>query len=178
MKSKRIAAVFAVWIGLGLAAATWAQEQKKTQDVEGKVRAAGFAYYLATVFGDAEGYLKASRIPLTVIKDGTITQRDEKGARALLAGIGERVRKSGITNDDKGRMAGNMIAIFDDANVQFVGANTAHLTFLIKLGPKAVGDTLGTLILHRDMTGNWRVIGEITDSSPIPPSYLIDLPRP
>ena len=53
---------------------------------------------------------------------------------------------------------------------------TAHLTFVMKLGTKESGDTLGTFLLHRSPEGMWKVIGEITDSRPVPPSYLLELP--
>ena len=145
---------------------------KKKEDVEGRVRAAAFGYFSATVFGDTDDLAKVARHPLTIIKNGTVSSRDEKASRALLASVAERVKKSGISNADKGKILGNMIAVFDEASVQFVGANSAHLTFLMKQGAKESGDTLGTFILHRASDGLWRVFGEITDSAPVPPSYL------
>src|SRR5205085_2940839 len=166
----------AVLLFAGCALAGWAQE-KKREDVEGKVRAAAFGYYSSTAFGDADELMKVTRHPLTIIKDGAITQRDEKSTRGLLASVAERIKKSGLKNEDKGKILGNMIAIFDEASVQFVGASTAHLTFVMKLGTKESGDTLGTFLLHRTPEGMWKVIGEITDSRPVPPSYLLELPN-
>ena len=155
--------------------AGWAQE-KKREDVEGKVRAAGFGYFTATALGDAPGLMKVTRHPLLVIKDGLTGSRHEKGSRLLLSGIAERLKQSGTSNEQKGRLLGSMIQVFDEASVQFVGANTAHLTFVIKFGTREAGDKLNTLLLHRGPQGAWKVIGEITDSEPVPPTYLVELP--
>ena len=169
-RRRAIAALALFFVACG--ATVWSQV-KKQEDVEGKIRAAAFGYYSATVFGEAEDFTKVTRHPLTIIKDGAVKTRDDKASRALLASFAERIKKSGLTNVDKGKILGNMIVLFDEASVQFVGANSAHLTFLMKHGAKDSGDTLGTLLLHRTADGLWKVFGEITDSAPVPPSYLV-----
>src|SRR5205814_3631317 len=93
----------------------------------------------------------------------------------MLAQIAERSKASKLTDDDRKQMVGNMIRIFEEATVQFVGANTAELTFLIRPGAKKEdGDSLGTFVLHRS-GGEWEVVMEITDSAPVPPSYQLDV---
>jgi hypothetical protein len=172
MKRRHILAAGALLL---LALGAWAQN-KKTEDVEGKIRAAAFGYYSSMAMGDYESLSKSVRHPFIVLKDGVLTRRDEKASRVLLTEIADKVKQSRITNEDKGRILGNMIALFDDASVQFVGANTAHLTFVLKYGARDVGDSLNTLLVHKYPQGAWRVIGEITDSAPVPPSYLLDIP--
>ncbi len=84
------------------------------------------------------------------------------------------MKGAGLSDDDRKRIVGNMVAMFDEAPVQFVGANTAELTFLIRRASKPEeGDNLGTLVLYRS-EGKWRVIAEVTDSAGVPPSYLLE----
>lgn len=161
-------------------AAGWqalAQDKKPVRDAEGRVRAAAFGYYSSTIFGDADEHMKAARMPIQIIRDGAVTQHDEKATRALLARIVARYKAQNLTADDQKRITANMIAVFDDAAVQFIGANTATLTFLIHQGEGGSGDSLGLLVLHRKEE-HWLVIQEITDSAPIPPAYLLDLTKP
>ena len=158
-----------------LAAAAWAQEKKK-EDVEGKVRAAAFGYFSATALGDAESLLKVARHPLLIIKDGAVANRSEKESRNLLAGVALKLKEKAMTNEDKGKLLGTMIQVFDEASVQFVGASTAHLTFVMKFGTRETGDALNTLLLTRNPQGGWKVFGEITDSAPVPPAYLGEMP--
>ena len=141
------------------------------------MRAAGMRYYAGMVFGDLDEYTKVSKMPLSVMRDGTITSRDEAEAKKMLGQIAERLKAAKLSDDDRKQMVGNMIRIFDEATVQFIGANTAELTFLIRPGAKKEdGDSLGTFVVHRT-GGEWKVVMEITDSAPVPPSYLLDVPR-
>ncbi len=124
------------------------------------------------VYGDANEYLKAKRMPLLVMRDGALTNRTEAETRALLAGFAERQKKTHPSDDDQKRLAAAMIAIFDDASIEFVGADTALLTFIVKHGAKeSDGDSLATIVLHR-AGRQWKVIEEITDSAAVPAAYL------
>lgn len=153
-----------------IGAAAWARQQHK--NAEDQVRAAAFRYYAGTIFGDADTCLAVCRMPLYVVRDGAFTTRDEKAARALLASIAQRMKQHPLSEDDRKRVTANMIGVFDEASIQFIGANTASCTFLLHKGTKAnEGDSLATVILHRK-DDQWRVIEEITDSAPIPPAYL------
>ena len=164
-------------IAIVIAVTAFAQQKAKHANVEGEIRLASFQYYLATVFGDSDEYFKVARMPLSLLKDGVTTNRDEKASRAFLSQLADRVKARNYSNDDKSQIAKNMIALFDDASVQFVGANTAELTFLVAKGSKPEeGDRMGTFILHKE-SGKWMVIMEVTDSTPIPPSYLLDVPK-
>ncbi len=155
-----------------LGAAAWAQGKKAADDVEGQVRRAAFQYYVTTILGEADEHLKVARMPLSVVRDGVIQTRDEKSARALLAGFEERMKASKTADEDRKEIVKSVIGIFEEASIQFVGANTAGLTFLIRRGKtEKEGDHLGTLTLYRK-NGQWKVISEVTDSSPVPPEYL------
>lgn len=161
-----------------LAAGAWAQEKQAQQpqnagaNMEGQIQRAGFTYYYATIFGDVDEYLKVTRMPLFVVHDGTGTYRDEKATRALLAGFAEHTKAAKLTNDDKKQILKNLITLFDQASVQFVGANTATLTFLARRGAtEKEGDHLCTLTLYRK-DGTWKVISELTDSAAVPPEYV------
>jgi hypothetical protein len=161
-----------------LALSAWAQQKKSGEEMENQVRRAGFSYYATTVFGDADGHLKVTRMPLYAVRDGAGAFRDEKQTRALLAKFADNLKAANVSGEDRSRMMSNMIAIFDTASIQFIGANTASLTFLVRRGkdPKT-GDSLGTLILHRK-ENQWQVIAEFTDSAPVPPDSLRDVPIP
>ena len=74
---------------------------------------------------DAENLLKSTRHPFIIVRDGVLLRREEKASRSLLAAVADRIKQSRISNEEKGRILGNMIALFDDASVQFVGASTA-----------------------------------------------------
>jgi len=171
---RRTIPLLAMLVGAGIAGALAQVKQK--QDEEGKIKAAAFAYYSSTVFGEIDDLLKVARHPLTIVKDGAVSRRDLKQSRALLTSVAEKMKEAGVKNEDRGRILGNMIGVFDDSSVQFVGARTAHLTFVMRFGTQQSGDSLGTLLVHRLPDGAWKVIGEITDSAPVPPSYLLEVP--
>jgi hypothetical protein len=174
MLKQRIAIVALIFIA---ATTALAQQKAKRDDVDGQIRLTSFKYYLSTVFGDSDDYLKVARMPLAVLRDGAITSRDEKATRTFLSQLADRAKSKNLSNEDKSQIAKNMIALFDDASVQFIGANTAELSFLIAKGAKPEeGDRMGAFVLHNE-GGKWMVIMEVTDSAPIPPSYLLDVPK-
>lgn len=163
---------------LTLALTAWAQDKKAHEATEGKVRAASFRYYISTVLGDAGEYVKVTRHPLHLVHDGVSGQRDEKATRALLAKFAERFKAAKVPEEDRKKLVSSAITTFDDASVQFIGANTASLTFLSRPGKdEKSGDFLVTLLLYRKDEA-WQVIEEITDSTAVPPSYLLEPGKP
>lgn len=159
-------------MGIGV----WAQVKKSESHVEDQIRQTCFRYYFGTVFGDAEEYMKATRLPLFVIRNGAGTYRDEKQTRALLATFAKNIQNAKLSDEDKKQIGANMIAKFEDASVQFIGANTAAVTFELQRGTKpGEGDKMSHLLLYRT-EGRWQVIAEVTDSTAIPPEYLLDVP--
>jgi hypothetical protein len=119
-----------------------------------------------------------TRLPLFVIRDGIGSYRDEKQTRAMLAAFAKNIQNTKLGAEDKKQMGANMIAKFEEASVQFIGADTAAVTFELQRGTKpGEGDKLGHLILYR-AEGRWQVIAEVTDSKAIPPEYLLDVPPP
>lgn len=170
MRGKRTYIVMALALTIAAVVGARAQEKRAEADMEGQVRQAGFRYYAGMVFGDAEECLKATRLPLYTVRDGVGSHQDEKAIRALLTRTAERAKA--FSDEERKQISGNMLAIFEEASVQFIGANTASLTFLVRPGRKeGEGDSLATLLLHRK-EGRWLVIAEVTDSAPIPPDYL------
>jgi hypothetical protein len=159
-------------LGLALATAAWAQKKKSGEVIEDQIRQAGFRYYIASVFGDGDEYQKVTRSPLYVVRDGAIKARDEKESRSFLAGIAESLKARKLSDEDRALVIKNAIALFEEASIQFVGSNTATITFLMRPGKKPEdGDSMGTLTLYRK-EGKWQVISELSDSTPVPPEYL------
>lgn len=138
----------------------------------GQLKGVALRYYNGTVFGDVESYLKVTRMPLSLVRDGVVSSRSEVETRAFLGKLAERNKQSKLTDEERGRITGNMLALIEDATIEFIGASTASLTFMVK-PPEKEGDgpRLLTLILHRK-DGVWRVIQEISDSTPVPAEYL------
>ncbi len=135
-------------------------------------------YYASMIFADLDEYQKVSRGPVAVLRDGALTHRDEAAAKKMIEQLAGKLKSSKPSDEDRRQMVGNMLRIFEEASVQFVGANTAELTFLIRPGAKKEdGDSMGTFVLHR-AGDQWRVVMEITDSAPVPPAYLLDVPKP
>ncbi len=168
------------WIlatGALLAAGAWAQEKKQAQDVEGQIKAACLRYYAGTLFGSAPEFFAVTRTPLIVVRDGVLKQRTESESKELLASIAEQIKSRNLGEEDRKLITGNIIAMLDDAPVQYVGANTAEITILLHKGKKPdEGDNLGTLVLYRS-GGQWKVIEEVTDTAPVPPAYLVEEPK-
>jgi hypothetical protein len=162
----------AALVACALGGTAWAQEKKAADAMETQVRRAGFQYYVTTLLGAADEHLKVARMPITVIRDGVITSRDAEATRKLLAGFAERLKASKSPDEDRQAIVKGVIPIFDEASIQFVGANTASITFLVRQGKtEKEGDYLANLTLFR-RNGDWKVIAETTDSAPVPPDYL------
>jgi hypothetical protein len=156
-----------------VALGAWAQAKSVGDQVEDQIRRGAFHYYFGTVLGNAEEYLAGTRLPLYVVRNGVGTYKDEKAARAELAQFAEKLKAVNLSEDDRKQMVSNLIRTLDEASIQFVGANTATLTFLVRHDERA-GDQMCTLTLYRPdvKAGTWKVIAELTDSAPIPPSYI------
>ena len=165
------------WMAVGAAAcaigaAAWGQEKRAADAMESQVRRAGFQYYVTTLLGAADEHLKAARMPLQVVRDGAVSSRTEMAMRSLLAGFAERLKSSKTPDEDRKAILDSVIPIFDEASIQFIGSNTANLTFLVRRGKtEKDGEYLATLTLYRK-AGEWKVIAETTDSTPVPPEYL------
>jgi hypothetical protein len=154
------------------AAAAWAQEKKAADAMETQVRRAGFQYFVTTLLGAADEHLKVARMPITIVRDGVVSNRDTQATRALLAGFAERLKASKTAEEDKQAILKAVIPVFDEASIQFVGSNTATITFLARRGKtEKDGDYLAALTLFRSAS-DWKVIAETTDSTPVPPDYL------
>jgi hypothetical protein len=174
MQRKRLILFGVVGLCL-LAVGAWAQAKKTGEAIEGEIRRASFHYYFGLIFGEPTEYLKGTRMPLYAVHDGVGSYKDEKASRAALAKFAENIKASKVTNDDRNLIVKNMISTFDESSVQFIGANTATLTFLVRHDKKPeVGDYLCTLLLHRadPKAAEWKVIAEVTDSAAVPPEYL------
>ena len=157
---------------LGVGAVT--QQKKNAEVIENQIKKSCFHYYVGMIFGQADEYMKGVKPPLTVIRDGVVTKKDERDLKSMLFSMGERMKNAAIADTEKAVMLKNMLTTFEQADVQYVGADTAMLTFLIKHDAKANSDSLCTLIVHREDAANglWKVISEITDSKPVPPEYV------
>ncbi|HSV74672.1 MAG TPA: hypothetical protein VLH79_13010 [Chthonomonadales bacterium] len=145
------------------------------------VRRAAHAYYSALVLGDAEQYIRHVRFPLQAVRDGVVSARTEAQARALVRALTDRRAARPLSEEEKATVARRLREVIDEARIEFVGADTASVAFLIGSGnaPRD-GDRVCLLLLHRGRDG-WRVIAEVTDSKPVPPAYLredIEPPAP
>jgi hypothetical protein len=159
-------------IACAIGAAAWGQEKRAADAMESQVRRAGFQYYVTTLLGAADEHLKTVRLPLQIVRDGVVSSRSEMATRGLLAGFAERLKSSKTPDEDRKTILDGVIPIFDEASIQFIGANTANLTFLIRRGKtEKDGEYLATLTLYRKDSA-WKVIGETTDSTPVPPEYV------
>jgi len=140
-------------------------------DVEKQVREAGFRFYSSSVLGDFAGYSAAARFPIRVLRDGVGTVRDEAACKALLGKLAAGLKTRGIDDSARARLTQAMLAVFEDAAIEFVGANTATVTFPVRAGsPGRGGELLCQVVLYRT-AGKWQVIEEITDSAPIPANF-------
>jgi hypothetical protein len=166
-----------VWAGLALSAALtggacWAVMQAKAQGEEDKVRAVARDYYAATASGDTPRCLATVRLPMTVISNGLTTFRSEAQLRALLARVAARSGSKPLTAEERTRVSDRVRGMFEEADVTFIGADTAAVAFLLRAGTtQDEGDLVAMLILRR-LARDWRVIAEIHDSVPVPRSYL------
>jgi hypothetical protein len=180
----RLIATRSVWAVLALmtavaAGACWALAQAKAQTEEEKVRDVAREYYFATVTGSSDRCVATVRLPMTVISNGLVSSRSETQLRGLLARVAAKANAKPLTAADRARVDERIRAMFEEADVTFVGADTASVDFLVRAGTKPEdGDLIAMLLLYRT-SRNWRVIAEIHDSNPVPRSYLPpELPVP
>jgi hypothetical protein len=148
---------------------------KPKRSVESQIRGTGFQYYLANVMGDASIHSKVARLPVQVVRDGVVSSMGEKEVATHLATAKAKFEASKLSDDERKQVFQNMIGLFDQADISYIGADTAILTFVIRPGKTAdQGDYLCGLTLFQSQ-GAWRVIGEITDSKSVPLSYFDDI---
>lgn len=167
----RVAPVLAL-LALAVCGALYAQSAKPADDPEPEIRRAAFAYYFGMATGDADGVMRSSVAPVHVLRDGVMAPRDEKKLRGLLDGVAQRLVATGVTPDERGKMASRAVAVVDAAALEYIGANTATVTLVVRAGAtKTEGDLMMELVLHQS-GGKWRVVQEITDSAAVPPSRL------
>ncbi len=159
--------------------ASYAQQKAAQADaVDDKVRAASFKYFLSMMLGDMDLYLTVTRSPVTTITDGVSSSRAEPAARKLLDAASVKSGLRSLPPDESKRVIETALQNLEEAHVQFIGADTASITFLLKSGSKPEeGDRLGQFLLCRRADG-WKVIGEVTDSKAVPPAYLVDTQAP
>jgi hypothetical protein len=149
----------------GLAAAAW---RGPGDEDEKQVRLTAFRYYSGMVMGDADTCVAAVGFPIHVVRNGAATTRDERALRALVAEVAKRSKNRDLGAEQRKELLANMLAVFDSAAIQFIGGDTAAVTFLVRPAPnRNVGDVLAHLVLHR-RDGKWRVIAEFTDAKPTP----------
>jgi hypothetical protein len=156
----------------GLLGAVWsfaAARQASIEADEKQVRQAAFRYYAGLVLADETMCLDAVSFPLYSVRNGTGSMRDQKALRALVAEVTRRREGAAPTDEQRKQIAANVLAIFDDASIQFIGGDTASVVFVVKPATdRTTGDNLAELVLYRK-AGKWRVIAEFTDSKPAPP---------
>jgi hypothetical protein len=147
----------------------------KSPAAEDQVRQAAFHFYFGMVFGDPDECNRAVGTPLYSIHDGQTAKLDDQAVKEILKKSADTIQNAHLSADEKKGLAQSIVNTIDQAEVQFNGANTANITFISSRTDK--GDSCSTLILYRK-DKVWRVISEITDSSPIPSNYIIDLTKP
>ena len=177
MKNRRLLAlpiVVLVSVSVAVSAAVWAQAKIVADNMESQVKKATFNYYFGLVLGEQEEYFKGVRLPLIVTLDGKSVARDEVYLKEMIATIHKKNQSAKLTPDDRGVIAKNVVATIDDSPVQFVGAGTAVISFLVQHNEKTMADRFCTLLLHRGGVEKpeWKVIQEVTDGKPVPPEYL------
>lgn len=157
-----------------ISAVVWAQGKKAADSMEDQVRKATFSYYIGLVLGEPDEFFKSAKLPLATTLDGQTTLRDDKYLRAMLAAIHKQAIATKLSDGDKKLIVQNMVSNIDDSQVQFIGANTATIAFLIQHDAKKMSDRFCSLVLHKEGIDKpeWKVIQEITDSKSIPPEYV------
>lgn len=165
---RRQTAILTSAIAVVIAASAFAALRQDAMEEEKRVRQAAFSYYSGVLLGNAEQTLRSSRHPIASIRDGKVTMRDEKALKTTVAEVARRSRAAGLTDEDRTRIANNMLRVFDGADIRQIGGGTASVVFIVRpSGKEGAGDYLGELILSKS-GGQWRVIAEITDSTPAP----------
>ncbi len=164
----------AIVVGLTCAAGLWlsagmpARQLTPEQD-EKQIRQAAFRYYAGMVLGDETMCVEAVGFPFYSVRNGSGTLRDEKSLRSIVAEVNRRRQSAKLTDDERKRIAANVLIVFDQASIQFIGGDTASVVFVVRPAPnRQTGDVLAQLVLHR-RADKWRVIAEFTDSKPAPP---------
>lgn len=157
-----------------MGAAAW-QASMDVLKEDKEIRRAGFTYYSSTVLGDAQECMKVIRLPLVAIRDGTVRLHTADSFRTMVADVGKKTGVARLSEEARKEIIQNMLRVFDDADIRFLGARTASLTFVVRPAPsRDVGDMLAELVLCK--TGDkWLVVAEVTDSKPAPP--MPDLPE-
>jgi hypothetical protein len=186
----RSSIIAALAVALTLAVTAWAQQPQPTQDpqkaeqakptptvgevLEGKIKQAALHYYLGMVLGDQEEYLKGTRLPLQTVRSGKIVALDEAAAKTMLKTLAAKQAEKPLTKEERTQVIGNMIHSLDEADIRFIGANTATLVFLVRQDSASKAEFLCSLTLHRadPKSGEWKVIQETTDSEPVPADYV------
>lgn len=156
--------------GAGLALlGLWAYGRQSADEQEKRIRQAAFTYYSSTILGDAEGCLRVAKFPLVAIRDGKVITHTAETLRSLVLGVSKRIGIARMSADEKQELLGKTLQVFDDADIQFLGANTATVVFLVRPpATKGEGNTLGQLVVVRS-GGAWKVTAEVSDSKPGPP---------
>jgi len=149
-----------------------------TGSEEDAARSAARTYYEAVALGDATRALAVTGLPMTVISNGVVASRSEAQMRAMLGRVAARSGAAPLSEEERARAQQRIAGTFDEAEVAFIGANTASVTLLVGsgTGPEE-GDLIAMLLLYR-RASQWRVIGEVIDSAPVPRSYLPAAPPP
>lgn len=156
-----LAAGVALVRGQSAADQQWARDEKA-------IREAAFRYYAGLVLGDADMCVGAVAFPLYALRNGAGAMRDEKAMRALIAEVSRRRSGAALSDDERKQVFANMLAVFDDADIRFVGGDTASVVFVVKPPTsRETGETLAELVLYRK-AAKWSVVIEVTDSKPTP----------
>lgn len=154
--------------GLACIAAVGAHARQDVLKTEAAVRKAAFDFFSSFVFCDADRVIDGAVYPMVSLRNGKATIRDEKSMRELIESVAARTGVRGLPAEDRKRIAENMLRVFDSAEIRFLGGNTATVVFVVR--PKSKpdeGDYLGELILYK-RADRWRVMVEVTDSTPAP----------
>jgi hypothetical protein len=142
--------------------------------LEGKIKQAAFRYYVGLVLGDPEQYFQGARMPLQTVTSGKCGTLDEAAARAMLKTLADKRVEKPLSKDERTEIIGNVIRTLDEADIRFIGRNTATLVFLVRHDPQTKADHLCSLTLHRPdpKAGEWKVIHETTDAEAVPEEYV------
>lgn len=153
----------------------WSYAQHNADQEEARIRKTAVSYYTSMIFADIEAFKVNTRSPLAVIRDGTTTLRTEAQSQAVLHDLKVQRAVKPITDDDRKLIQSRIQALFDEADIQFIGANTATITFLMHPADpsKKEGESLCMLVLYRK-DDRWLVTSEVTDSAPLPPTLSGD----
>lgn len=163
MLAAALVGAIGLWLGVGAPA-----YQSTTDTDEKQIRQAAFRYYAGMVLGDESMCIGAVKFPMYSVRNGTGKLVDEKSLRAVTAEVNRRRATANLTEEERKNIATNILMVFDEAAIQFIGGDTASVVFVVRPARSPqVGDVLAQLVLYRS-AGKWRVIAEFTDSKPTP----------